>query len=191
MSRSKTCPCGDSRPRLSGRAKLDSFSSPPCIALRCESTALLARLPASLLFFHLLADQRGMPRLRIDPGGHRQATACNRVGVLLFHNDAMLDGLGRVRRRQASYRSRRRTRRNRLLRPAPGQNQTNAEHTSHTTSRQPSLPHAISFRSHGPGLSMAILITVPEIGVSCIDVRQGCVERALLPAAFDVNFPVR
>ena len=34
MSQCERCPCGDSRPRLSGRAKLDSFSSPPCVASR-------------------------------------------------------------------------------------------------------------------------------------------------------------
>jgi hypothetical protein len=40
-------------------------------------------------------------------------------------------------------------------------------------------------------LSMAILITARENRRrQCATVRRGCVERALLPAAFDVDLPV-
>jgi hypothetical protein len=109
----------------------------------------------SFFFFHLLAHQRGMPGLRIDPSRHRQTTAGDRVGIFLLDDHAMFNGLGRVRRGQASYGRRHRTRRNRFLRPAASQNQTRPEQTSPETTlgptnHPPSLLHAICFRSPAP-----------------------------------------
>jgi hypothetical protein len=96
--------------------------------------------PTSFFFLHLLANDFGVARFRIDHRGHGQTTTGHRVGIFLLNDYAVFDEFGSGWWLLAP--DGRRGRGNRLLlRRATSQKK--AEY-------QPGFPHALCFRSLVP-----------------------------------------